>query len=46
MSINYINDTFVKLPKSKIVNTIEMPNENPMVEFFFDENDKAIITVK
>lgn len=46
MSINYINDTFVKLPETKIVNTIEIPNEDSMVEFFFDENDKALMTAR
>ena len=46
MSVNYINDTFAKVPKTEVVNTIEIPNEDSMTEFFFDENNKSLITVK
>lgn len=43
---NYINESFAKLPQSKIVNTIEIPNEENMIEFFFDEKNEPLITAK
>ena len=46
LGINYVNQSFAKLPKEKVVNTIEIPQEADMVEFFFDKNDKALLTAK
>lgn len=45
MGINYVNQSFAKLPEGKIVNTIEIPKEKDMVEFFFD-NKEALLTEK
>lgn len=45
MGINYINESFAQIPSSKVINTIEIPNENEMVEFFFDDKE-ALLTAK
>ena len=45
MGINYLNQSFAKVPEGKIVNTIEIPKEKDMVEFFFDNNE-ALLTEK
>lgn len=45
MGINYLNQSFAQLPEEKIVNTIEIPKEKDMVEFFFD-NKEALLTEK
>ena len=45
MGINYLNQSFAQLPEEKIVNTIEIPKEKDMVEFFFDKKE-AFLTEK
>lgn len=45
MGINYLNQSFAQLPEEKIVNTIEIPKEKDMVEFFFDKKE-ALLTEK
>ncbi len=46
LGINYVNQSFARIPEEKIVKTIDIPNESDMVEFFFDKNDKALLTEK
>ena len=43
---NYLDDKFLKRYNSKLVNTIKIPEENKMVEFFFDKENKAVLTAK
>ena len=46
MGIHYINESFAQTPASKLVNTIEIPYENDMIEFTFDNNGEALLTSK
>lgn len=46
LGINYVNQSFAKIPEEKIVRTIEIPYESDMVEFFFDKNNAALLTEK
>lgn len=46
MGVSYINESFAKTPASKVVNTIEIPYEDEMVEFTFDDNGNALLTAK
>ena len=45
MGINYLNQSLAQLPEEQIVNTIEIPKEKDMVEFFFDKKE-ALLTEK
>ncbi|MBE7704971.1 MAG: zf-HC2 domain-containing protein [Cyanobacteria bacterium SIG29] len=45
VGFTYFNDFFQKTP-SNIVDTIEIPNESEMIEVFFDDDTKELLTVK
>ena len=46
MGFNFINESFAKNPASNVVETIEIPAENDMLEFTFDDNGDALLTAK
>ena len=46
LGFSYINDTFAKNKDNTIVKSIEIPNENKMIEFTFDNNKNPIIISK
>ena len=46
LGFNYINEAFAKDTDNAIVKSIEIPNEKDMMEFTFDQNNKAIIISK
>lgn len=46
MGFSFINESFAKNPTSKIVETIEIPNEGDMLEFTFDDDGEALLTAK
>lgn len=45
VGVNYINESFAQTPASKVVNTVEIPQESDMVEFFF-KDEEALLTAK
>lgn len=46
MGLNYVNRSFAQNPPSNVVNTIEIPDEEDMLEFTFDDNGEALLTAK
>ena len=46
MGFSFINESFAKNPDSKVVETIEVPNEGDMLEFTFDDDGEALLTAK
>ena len=46
VGMNYIQNSYSKIPQEKIVDTIEIPKEEQMVEFFFDDNNEPLLTVE
>ncbi len=46
MGINYVNESLAKTPSSKTMAVIEIPEEESMVEFFFDKNNEPLLIAK
>ena len=46
MYFNYINEASAKIPNARPIETIEIPNEDDMLEFSFDEKGNALLTLK
>lgn len=46
MGLSYVNRSFAQNPPSNVVNTIEIPDEEDMLEFTFDDNGEALLTAK
>ena len=42
---NYVHEIFATTPKTKMVDTINIPKENEMIEIFFDD-ENTLLTVK
>ncbi len=46
VGFNYLNKSFAQEMKQNIVQTVTFPNDNEYVEFYFDENNEALLTAK
>ena len=46
MSFSYIQEAFAENDNKQVIQTIEVPNDEDLVEFTFDENNKALLTQK
>ena len=46
LGFNYLNEAFAEDSDKTIVKSIEIPNENEMIEFTFDKNNKPILIAK
>ena len=46
LGFSYVNEAFAKDSDNTIVKTIEIPNENDMIEFTFDENNNPLLISK
>ncbi len=46
LGINYVNESFAKTPVEKNIDVVEIPEEESMVEFFFDKNENPLLIAK
>lgn len=46
LSFSYVNEAFASDSDKTIVKSIEIPNENDMIEFTFDENNNPLLIAK
>lgn len=46
VGFNYLNQSFAQDTKQNIVQTVTFPNDDEFVEFYFDENNEALLTAK
>lgn len=46
LGFSYLNEAFAEETDNSIIKTIEIPNENEMIEFTFDENNNPLIIAK
>lgn len=46
LGFNYLNEALAKEPDNAIIKTIEIPDEDNMVEFTFDDNNNPLIISK
>ena len=46
VGFNYVNKSFAEDIKQNIVKSVTFPKDDEYVEFYFDENNEALLTAK
>jgi len=46
VGFNYVNESFAKEASDEVVQSLNFPNDEDLVEFTFDENHEALLTAK